>query len=65
MKRWETSAESIKLLLKYGIEYDHSLQLIKSAFNSHGFVNARDVESIWKDHFDYFYREYDEFVFTF
>ncbi|KAJ5337595.1 hypothetical protein N7452_004323 [Penicillium brevicompactum] len=117
---WETSAEGTKLLLKYGIEYDHSLQhhdcqpyyprigdswtkidyskkaeewmkplvkggpsglveipgnwyiddlppmmFIKSAPNSHGFMNARDVESIWKDHFDYFYREYDEFVFTF
>nr|RBR00859.1 hypothetical protein FVER53263_21109 [Fusarium verticillioides] len=22
-----------------------------------------DVEDIWKDHFDYFYREYDEFIF--
>ncbi|KAJ5685087.1 hypothetical protein N7536_007706 [Penicillium majusculum] len=120
MKRWETSADGTKLLLKYGIEYDHSLQhhdcqpyyprigdswtkidyskkaeewmkplvkggpsglveipgnwyiddlppmmFIKSAPNSHGFMNARDVESIWKDHFDYFYREYDEFVFTF
>lgn len=36
---------------------------IKAAPNSHGFVNARDVEDIWRDHFDYFYREYDEFVF--
>lgn len=23
----------------------------------------RDVEDIWRDHFDYFYREYDEFIF--
>ncbi|KAK1656349.1 hypothetical protein BDP81DRAFT_389139 [Colletotrichum phormii] len=109
---WETSAEGARLLLDYGIDYDHSMAhhdcqayflntgeswtkidysqkaetwmkplvrgkdtglveipsnwyiddlppmiFIKSAPNSHGFVNARDVEDIWRDHFDYFYRE--------
>lgn len=39
------------------------MMFIKSAPNSHGFVNARDVEDIWRDHFDYFYREYDDFIF--
>ncbi|PWY83041.1 polysaccharide deacetylase family protein [Aspergillus heteromorphus CBS 117.55] len=39
------------------------MMFIKSSANSHGWVNPRDVEDIWKDHFDYFYREYDEFVF--
>lgn len=39
------------------------MMFIKKAPNSHGFVNARDVEDIWRDHFDYFYREYDEFIF--
>jgi peptidoglycan/xylan/chitin deacetylase (PgdA/CDA1 family) len=24
---------------------------------------GRDLEDIWRDHFDYFYREYDEFIF--
>jgi hypothetical protein len=37
---------------------------IKSSPNSHGFVNARDTEDLWRDHFDYFYREYDEFIFV-
>lgn len=37
---------------------------IKGSPNSHGFVNARDTEDLWKDHFDYFYREYDEFIFV-
>lgn len=37
---------------------------IKASPNSHGFVNARDTEDLWRDHFDYFYREYDEFVFV-
>ncbi|KAI4698446.1 hypothetical protein J4E90_008083 [Alternaria incomplexa] len=36
---------------------------IKASKNSHGFVNARDTEDLWRDHFDYFYREYDEFIF--
>ncbi|EER29022.1 Polysaccharide deacetylase family protein [Coccidioides posadasii C735 delta SOWgp] len=39
------------------------MMFIKNAPNSHGWVNPRDVEDIWKDHFDYFYREYDEFIF--
>ncbi|CAK42197.1 peptidoglycan deacetylase [Aspergillus awamori] len=39
------------------------MMFIKSAPNSHGWVNPKDVEDLWKDHFDYFYREYDEFVF--
>ena len=39
------------------------MMFIKKAPNSHGFVNPRDVEDIWRDHFDYMYREYDEFIF--
>ena len=37
---------------------------IKKAPNSHGFVNPRDIEQMWRDQFDYVYREYDEAVFT-
>ncbi len=40
------------------------MMFIKKAANSHGWVNARDVEQLWKDHFTYYYREYpDGFVF--
>jgi len=56
------------------------MMFIKNAPNSHGWVNPRDVEDIWKvcnpnfsttdtnllsikDHFDYYYREFDEFIF--
>ncbi|KAI8942503.1 hypothetical protein NX059_000567 [Plenodomus lindquistii] len=39
------------------------MMFIKASANSHGFVNARDIEDLWRDHFDYFYREYDEFIF--
>ncbi|KAH8664602.1 polysaccharide deacetylase [Xylariales sp. PMI_506] len=115
---WETSEEGAELMLKYGIEYDHSMlhhdcqmywlrtgdswtkidytqkaetwmkplvkgketglveipgswyiddlppmMFMKNSANSHGWVNPRDIEDIWRDHFDYFYREYDEFIF--
>ncbi|KAG7009330.1 peptidoglycan deacetylase [Physcia stellaris] len=115
---WEASREGAELLLKYGVEYDHSfshhdclpyylrigdkwtpidyskhpshwmkplepgpvtglveipsnwylddlppMMFIKKAPNSHGWVNPKDVEDLWRDHFDYFYREYDEFCF--
>ena len=39
------------------------MMFIKKAPNSHGWVNPKDVEELWRDHFDYFYREYDDFCF--
>ncbi|KAI9367399.1 polysaccharide deacetylase family protein [Aspergillus egyptiacus] len=39
------------------------MMFIKNSANSHGWVNPRDVEDIWRDTFDYCYQEYDEFVF--
>jgi peptidoglycan/xylan/chitin deacetylase (PgdA/CDA1 family) len=39
------------------------MMFIKKAPNSHGWVNPRDVEDLWMDHFNYFYENYDEFVF--
>ena len=39
------------------------MMYMKKVPNSHGWVNAKDVEELWKDHFDYFYREYDNFCF--
>ena len=38
---------------------------IKAAPNSHGFVNPRDIEDIWRDQFDWVYREYDYAVLPF
>ena len=40
------------------------MMFIKGAPNSHGFVNPRDVEDIWRDQFDWIYREYDYAVYT-
>ncbi|NEE03732.1 polysaccharide deacetylase family protein [Phytoactinopolyspora halotolerans] len=41
------------------------MMFIKSAPNSHGFVNPRDVEQLWRDQFDWVYREMDYGVVTF
>ena len=40
------------------------MMFIKKSPNSHGFVNPRDIEEMWRDQFDYVYREYDDAVFT-
>jgi len=40
------------------------MMFIKAAPNSHGFVNPRQLEEIWRDQFDWVYREYDYAVFT-
>jgi peptidoglycan-N-acetylglucosamine deacetylase len=40
------------------------MMFIKKAPNSHGFVNPRHLEELWRDQFDWVYREYDYAVFT-
>ncbi len=40
------------------------MMFIKSAPNSFGFINPRDIEDLWRDQFDWVYREYDYAVFT-
>ena len=40
------------------------MMFIKAAPNSHGFVNPRDIEQLWRDQFDWVYREHDYAVFA-
>lgn len=40
------------------------MMFIKKSPNSHGFVNPRDIEQMWRDQFDWVYREYDYAVFA-
>lgn len=35
------------------------MMFVKGNANSHGFVNPRDIESLWRDQFDWVYREMD------
>ncbi len=39
------------------------MMFIKKSPNSHGFVNPRDIEQMWRDQFDWVYREYDYAIF--
>lgn len=41
------------------------MMFIKASPNSHGFVNPRDIEQMWKDQFDWVYREMDYAAFCF
>jgi peptidoglycan/xylan/chitin deacetylase (PgdA/CDA1 family) len=35
------------------------MMFVKSSPNSYGFANPRDIEQLWRDQFDWVYREYD------
>lgn len=39
------------------------MMFMKKVPNSHGFVNPRDIEQMWKDQFDWVYREFDYAIF--
>jgi peptidoglycan/xylan/chitin deacetylase (PgdA/CDA1 family) len=40
------------------------MMFVKKSPNSHGFVNPRDIEQLWRDQFDWVYREMDYAAFT-
>lgn len=40
------------------------MMFIKASPNSHGFVSPRELETMWRDQFDWVYRESDYAVFT-
>lgn len=39
------------------------MMFIKASPNSHGFVNPHDIEQLWRDQFDWIYRELDYGIF--
>ena len=40
------------------------MMFVKKAPNSYGFANPRDIEELWRDQFDWVYRNLDEAVFS-
>ncbi|PXY31294.1 polysaccharide deacetylase family protein [Prauserella muralis] len=40
------------------------MMFVKASANSHGFVNPRQLEQLWRDQFDWVYRELDYAAFT-
>lgn len=53
----------IEIPASWDLDDMEPLLYIKSFANSQGYVGARQVEQMWRDQFDYVYREYDFAVF--
>jgi peptidoglycan/xylan/chitin deacetylase (PgdA/CDA1 family) len=58
-----TETDLIEIPASWYLDDLPPMLFIKSAPNSHGFVNPRHLEEIWRDQFDYVYREEDYAVF--
>lgn len=65
MKPLERGPESglIEIPASWYLDDLPPMMFIKGSPNSHGFVNPRDLEELWRDQFDWVYREHDWAVF--
>jgi peptidoglycan/xylan/chitin deacetylase (PgdA/CDA1 family) len=59
-----TETDLIEIPANWYLDDLPPMMFIKSSPNSHGFVNPRDIEQLWRDQFDWIYREHDYAVFT-
>jgi len=59
-----TETDLIEIPANWYLDDLPPMMFIKKSPNSHGFVNPRDIEQMWKDQFDWVYREMDYAVFT-
>jgi peptidoglycan/xylan/chitin deacetylase (PgdA/CDA1 family) len=58
-----TEIDLVELNFSWYIDDLPPMMFIKGNPNSHGFVNPRDIEQLWRDQFDWVYREYDYAVY--
>src|SRR5271165_5475023 len=58
LKRGQTT-DLIEIPASWYLDDLPPMMFIKKSPNSHGFVNPRDIEQMWRDQFDWVYREYD------
>jgi peptidoglycan/xylan/chitin deacetylase (PgdA/CDA1 family) len=58
-----TETDLIEIPASWYLDDLPPMMFIKSSPNSHGFVNPRDIEELWRDQFDWVYRECDYAVF--
>ncbi|TCF98628.1 polysaccharide deacetylase [Paraburkholderia strydomiana] len=67
MKPLERGVESrlIEIPVSWYLDDLPPMMFIKKSPNSHGFMNPKDIEDLWREQFDWVYREQDEAVFTF
>ena len=65
MKKIERGTETslVEIPASWYLDDLPPMMFIKKSPNSHGFVNPRDIETLWRDQFDWVYREYDDAVF--
>ena len=65
MKPLERGPESdlIEIPASWYLDDLPPMLFIKSSPNSHGFVNPRQLEELWRDQFDWVYREHDHAIF--
>ena len=59
-----TETDLIEIPASWYLDDLPPMMFIKAAPNSHGFVSPRDIEQLWKDQFDWVYREMDYAVYT-
>lgn len=59
-----TATELVEIPASWYLDDLPPMMFVKTSPNTHGFVNPRELEEIWRDQFDWVYREYDYAVFT-
>ena len=59
-----TETDLIEIPASWYLDDLPPMMFIKAAPNSHGFVSPRDIEDLWRDQFDWVYRENGYAVFT-
>jgi peptidoglycan/xylan/chitin deacetylase (PgdA/CDA1 family) len=64
LQRGASTTELIEIPANWYLDDLPPMMFIKKAPNSHGFVSPQDVERLWRDQFDWVYREYDYAVYT-
>src|SRR5437773_1534747 len=66
---WQTldrghETELIEIPANWYLDDLPPMMFVKKSPNSHGFVDPRAIEQMWRDQFDWVYREFDYAVFT-
>lgn len=59
-----TPSRLIEIPVSWYLDDLPPMMFIKKSPNSHGFMNPKDIEELWREQFDWVYRECDEAVFS-
>jgi peptidoglycan/xylan/chitin deacetylase (PgdA/CDA1 family) len=54
-----TEIDLVSLAFNWYLDDLPPMMFVKSSPNSYGFANPRDIEELWRDQFDWVYREYE------